>query len=82
MGNNQPEREYEEKRLKQKIQKFIKIDIIALYQILFHEEAYFYSLLQNDTESETIKKSGTIQEKICSSNAYPMTTQSQSLTYI
>ncbi|EOS21438.1 hypothetical protein C806_04421 [Lachnospiraceae bacterium 3-1] len=49
--------QHEEKILvKQKIQKFIKIDIIALYQILFHEEAYFYSLLQNDTESETIKK--------------------------
>ena len=46
----------EEKNLiKQEIQKFIKIDIVELYKILFSNEAYFYSLLQNSNLSQDIK---------------------------
>lgn len=46
----------EEKNLiKQEIQKFIKIDIVELYKILFSNEAYFYSLLQNSNLSQNIK---------------------------
>ena len=46
----------EEKNLiKQEIQKFIKIDIVELYKILFSNEAYFYSLLQNSNPSQGIK---------------------------
>ena len=46
----------EEKNLiKQEIQKFIKIDIVELYKILFSNEAYFYSLLQNSNPSKNIK---------------------------
>lgn len=46
----------EEKNLiKQEIQKFIKIDIVELYKILFSNEAYFYSLLQNINLSQGIK---------------------------
>ena len=47
----------EEKNLiKQEIQKFIKIDIVELYKILFSNEAYFFSLLQNNNSSESIKE--------------------------
>ena len=42
--------------VKQEIQKFIKIDIVALYKILFNNEAYFYNLLQNNAPSERIKR--------------------------
>ena len=46
----------EEKNLiKQEIQKFIKIDIVELYKILFSNEAYFYSLLPNSNLSQGIK---------------------------
>lgn len=46
----------EEKNLiKQEIQNFIKIDIVELYKILFSNEAYFYSLLQNSNPSQNIK---------------------------
>ena len=46
----------EEKNLiKHEIQKFIKIDIVELYKILFSNEAYFYSLLQNSNPSQNIK---------------------------
>lgn len=46
----------EEKNLiKQEIQKFIKIDIVELYKILFSNKAYFYSLLQNSNPSQNIK---------------------------
>ena len=46
----------EEKNLiKQEIQKFIKIDIVELYKILFSNEAYFYSLLQNSNPTQNIK---------------------------
>ena len=46
----------EEKNLiKQEIQKFIKIDIVELYKILFSNETYFYSLLQNSNPSQNIK---------------------------
>ena len=46
----------EEKNLiKQEIQKFIKTDIVELYKILFSNEAYFYSLLQNSNPSQNIK---------------------------
>lgn len=46
----------EEKNLiKQEIQKFIKIDIVELYKILFSNEAYFYNLLQNSNPSQNIK---------------------------
>lgn len=46
----------EEKNLiKKEIQKFIKIDIVELYKILFSNEAYFYSLLQNSNPSQNIK---------------------------
>lgn len=49
----------EEKNLiKQEIQKFIKIDIVELYKILFSNEAYFYSLLQNSNPSQNIKNIG------------------------
>lgn len=41
--------------IKQEIQKFIKIDIVELYKILFSNEAYFYSLLQNSNLSQGIK---------------------------
>ena len=41
--------------IKQEIQKFIKIDIVELYKILFSNEAYFYSLLQNSNPSQNIK---------------------------
>ncbi len=48
---------HEEKNMvKQKIQKFIKIDVVALYKILFHNKAYFYSLLPDHKSSENIKK--------------------------
>ena len=47
----------EEKNLvKQKIQKFIRIDIVDLYKVLFRDETYFYSLLQDNKPSESIKK--------------------------
>lgn len=57
----------EEKNLvKQKIQKFIKLDIVELYKVLFqdetfqdetfHDEAYFYSLLQDNKPSKNIKE--------------------------
>lgn len=47
----------EEKSLvRQVIQKFIKLDIVELYKILFRDEDYFDSLLQNDKTSESIKK--------------------------
>lgn len=45
----------EKKLIKQEIQKFIKIDIVELYKILFSNEAYFYSLLQNSNPSQNIK---------------------------
>ena len=46
----------EEKNLiKQEIQKFIKIDIVELYKILFSNEAYFYSLLRDSNPSQNIK---------------------------
>ena len=46
----------EEKNLvKQKIQKFIRIDIVELYKVLFRDETYFYSLLQDNKPSENIK---------------------------
>lgn len=32
-----------------------KIDIVELYKILFSNEAYFYSLLQNSNPSQNIK---------------------------
>lgn len=47
----------EEKNLvKQEIQKFTKIDIVKLYKILFNNEAYFCSLLQNNRPPEGIKR--------------------------
>lgn len=42
--------------VKQEMQKFIKIDIVELYKILFNNEAYFYSLLQNHKLPENIKE--------------------------
>ena len=46
----------EEKNLvKQKIQKFIKLDIVELYKVLFRDEAYFCRLLQDNKPSENIK---------------------------
>lgn len=45
----------EKNLIKQEIQKFIKIDIVELYKILFSNEAYFYSLLQNSNPSQNIK---------------------------
>lgn len=46
----------EEKNLvKQQIQKFIKIDIVELYKILFYDETYFFTLLKNDNLTESIK---------------------------
>ena len=46
----------EKNRVKQEIQKLIKIDVVALYKILFNNEAYFYSLLQNNQPLESIKE--------------------------
>ncbi len=46
----------EKNLVKQKIQKFIKIDIVELYKVLFNNETYFYSLLQNNKPLENIKK--------------------------
>ena len=37
------------------MQKFTKADVLDLYKKLFSDEAYFYSLMQNDP-SENIKK--------------------------
>ena len=45
----------EKNLIKHEIQKFIKIDIVELYKILFSNEAYFYSLLQNSNLSQGIK---------------------------
>lgn len=42
--------------VKQEILKFIRIDVIELYKILFNNETYFYSLLQNDIPTESIKR--------------------------
>ena len=41
--------------MKQQIQKFIKIDIVELYKILFNDETYFFTLLKNDNLTESIK---------------------------
>lgn len=46
----------EKKKVKQELQKFTKIDVAALYKILFNNEAYFFSLLQNPKPSESIKE--------------------------
>lgn len=35
---------------------FIKTDVVELYKVLFNDEAYFYSLLQDNNPSEDIKK--------------------------
>ncbi len=42
--------------MQQEIQKFIKIDVVKIYQILFDNEDYFYTLIQNDKPSESIKE--------------------------
>ena len=44
----------EKKFVKQEIRKFVKIDIIELYKILFNNETYFCSLIGNES-SENIK---------------------------
>ncbi len=54
-GNGRGQKE-EKISVKQEIQKFIKIDVIALYKILFNNESYFYSLLQNKEPSEITKE--------------------------
>ena len=54
-GNGRGQKE-EKISVKQEIQKFIKIDVIALYKILFNNESYFYSLLQNKEPSESTKE--------------------------
>ena len=55
-GTGKEQKHKEEKNLiKQEIQIFIKIDIVELYKILFSNEAYFYSLLQNSNPSQNIK---------------------------
>lgn len=46
----------EKNLVKQEIEKFIKIDIVELYKILFNNEDYFYSLLQNNKSLESIKR--------------------------
>ena len=46
----------EKNLVKQEIQKFIKIDIFELYKTLFSNESYFFSLLQNNNSSESIKE--------------------------
>lgn len=47
----------EEKNLvKQQIQKFVRIDVVGLYKILFSNEAYFYSLCPHSKRSENIKR--------------------------
>lgn len=50
------EHKAEKNLIKQKMQKFIKIDIVELYKVLFNNETYFYSLLQNNKPLENIKK--------------------------
>ncbi len=46
----------EKNAVKQELQKFIKLDVVKLYKILFNNEAYFYSLLQCPKPSEDIKQ--------------------------
>lgn len=46
----------EKNLVKLEIQKFTKIDIVELYKILFQDETYFYSLLQNNKPPESIKR--------------------------
>ena len=46
----------EKNLVQQEIQKFIKIDVVKIYQILFDNEDYFYTLIQNDKPSESIKE--------------------------
>ncbi|MDE7341202.1 MAG: AAA family ATPase [Lachnospiraceae bacterium] len=53
----------EKNSVKQEIQKFIKIDIVTLYKILFNNEAYFHSLLQNNEPPENINKIWTYTRK-------------------
>lgn len=56
-GTGKRQRHKSEKYLiKQELQKFIKLDVVELYKILFNDEAYFYSLLQNNTPLENIKE--------------------------
>ena len=56
-GTGKRRRHKSEKYLiKQELQKFIKLDVVELYKILFNDEAYFYSLLQNNTPLENIKE--------------------------
>lgn len=42
--------------VKQELQKYMKIDVVELYKILFTKEAYFYSLLQDSKPVEHIKE--------------------------
>lgn len=49
-------RKEEKNSVKQQIQKFVKIDVVGLYKILFSNEAYFYSLYPHSRLSEDIKR--------------------------
>ncbi len=40
----------------QEIQKFTKLNILELYKILFNNESYFCSLIQDDKHSDRVKK--------------------------
>ena len=45
----------EKNSVKQQIQRFTKLDVVGLYRILFHDEAYFYSLLPDKKPSGSLK---------------------------
>lgn len=53
-GNSRGQNE-EKNLIRQQMQKFTKADVLDLYKKLFSDEAYFYSLMQNEP-SENIKK--------------------------
>ena len=46
----------ERESVKQEIRKFVKPDVSGLYRILFDNEDYFYSLLQDEMPPENIRK--------------------------
>lgn len=56
-GNGKVRENRDEKNLvKQEIQKFIKLDIIGLYKMLFRNKEYFYKLLPDSKSVENIEE--------------------------
>ena len=54
-GKGRGHKEEKKNLIKQEIQKFIKIDIVELYKILFSNEAYFIACCKNSNLSQGIK---------------------------